>query len=219
MRICLWISLLLCLPSSFALAATSRPAVFASPVRTKQHQKLLNKVSLQLRSVRVIRAQFLQQKYIKALTRPLIARGTFLFARSIGVYWKTLTPFPSAIVLTPKKLVEKDPKSGKTTASAGSKSLLRTLAHIFISIISVDIEQLQKMFVLHVTGTPQSWTLGLLPKRREIKRFIGYVLLQGTQTIQRVQIVESNGDSTIYTIHHIQTKPGKLSSSEQKQFR
>ncbi len=167
------------------------PPVFSQPVGNAKSQQQLRAIAAQLRKVKVLRASFEQTKTIKVLSRPLVSHGTFLFARSVGVYWKTQTPFPAALVLTPKGLKEKDPNTGKTLPSSSSKTLMKAMSQMFVAILSVDIEKLSKMFVLHLKGTPQAWTLGLKPKSNGMKRFLRHIVLQGGKTVQLVQIAEA----------------------------
>ncbi|TNE44096.1 MAG: outer membrane lipoprotein carrier protein LolA [Deltaproteobacteria bacterium] len=199
--------------------SSKEPSVFSQPVASTKSQQQLRTIATQLQKVKVLRASFEQRKTIKVLSRPLVSHGTFLFARSVGVYWKTQTPFPAALLLTPKGLTEKDPNTGKNLPSSGSKTLMKAMSQMFVAILSVDIEKLSTMFVLHLQGTPQSWILGLKPKANGMKRFLRHIVLQGGNTVQLVQIAEANGDQTEYKISKVQTSPPKLTPAERKLFR
>lgn len=198
--------------------APTKVSVFAHPATKSSSNKTLKEVARQLRSIQVLRASFEQRKTIKVLSRPLISKGEYIFAREVGVYWKTVTPFPAAILLTPKGLIEKDPTTGKVVASTNSKTLMKAMSQMFVAILAVDIEKLSTMFELYLQGDAKAWTLGLKPKNNGMKRFLRHIVLMGGKTVQKVQIAEGNGDQTLYIMSNVKTQPAKLSSTEQKLF-
>ncbi len=62
-------------------------------------------------ALRSIQADFIQEKHLKILVRPIVSTGTFIFQAPQSLRWEYKTPVPSILLMHDgrvKKFVEKD---------------------------------------------------------------------------------------------------------------
>lgn len=62
-------------------------------------------------SLQSIQADFIQEKHLKILVRPIISTGTFIFQAPQSLRWEYRTPVPSILLMhgsRVKKIIEKD---------------------------------------------------------------------------------------------------------------
>lgn len=147
-----------------------------------------------LQSAKTVRAQFAQQKFIAALTKPLKSSGTFIFVSSRGVVWQQHAPFQSTFVLTPHGAYYRaDNAIGERTQES---TTLKRMADLFLSLFGGDQQVLNSQFEAAVSGTAEEWSLALTPRNSRLKEFIEKIVLSGARTLDRVEIFEPPANRT-----------------------
>ena len=170
-----------------AFAAASAPAVDA-----------VGLVRERLKVAPVLKGEFEQTKTLKGFRNPLVSRGEFLVARGQGVWWHTLQPFESTLVVTPTKLFTRNADGGAgggvdTQAEPG----LQQVNALIFSLLAADVDVLADKFV--VVAQPvgaAGWSLTLTPRDASIARFLVRATLTGERDVQGVRLEEARGDVT-----------------------
>ena len=72
---------------------------------------------------------------------------------------------------------------------------------------------MQRDFELQLAGTAQAWALTLTPRSRLLAQIFSSILIQGGATAQRIELRETQGDSTRLLLTDIQID-NQLSPSE-----
>ena len=175
--------------SVFAAASVSAPAPAADFVKL---------VHERLKVAPVLRGDFEQTKTLKGFRNPLVSKGEFLVARGQGVWWHTLQPFESTLVVTPTKLFTRNADgSASSLVDAQAEPGLQQVNALIFSLLAADVDVLADKFtvVAHSVGAA-GWTLTLTPRDANIARFLVRATLAGERDVQTVRIDEARGDVT-----------------------
>ncbi len=196
--------------------AKNRDPVFSHPVDLDNPKAMFWKVAKQLQKVPVVKAKFKQKRKVKALSRPLISKGRMILARKVGLYWATLKPFASTMIITKQGITFRD--GSKSRKKSKKNPLLKRIGQLFVSVISGDAGKLKKDFKLYFRGNQSKWTVGLIPTSKLIRKELKQIVMTGSKTVETVAILDRNDDRTTVFLKGIQTAK-KLTDEERKLFR
>lgn len=190
--------LLLCMAVAMApLRAQGQPEVFAHPQTAAQLlQGPLAQPAAHLRDAQVLRGKFVYRKYLKEIPQPLLSRGEFTFVKGAGIDWHTREPFDSDFVLTASGMKQID--DGKTTLqmNASDQPAVRVVAHIFLALLSLDVNALQNSFNLFGAQQAKQWQIGLKPTVPAIAAVFSDAIVTGSGDVESLLLREANGDRT-----------------------
>jgi hypothetical protein len=165
----------------------------------------------------LVKGTFEQTKTISRLNRSLVSRGDFIITADMGMVWKTLSPFPSTMVVGRDFIIQSVPSGARTKIDAlGNETFLR-LSETMSAVFSGNSQKLLDNFEVFFTGSKGSWILGLVPSERSIRSFADRIILNGDSVIRSIVLFEQNGDAIRYALsNHV--FPGALSPSEKALF-
>ncbi|MFM2628639.1 outer membrane lipoprotein carrier protein LolA [Vibrio chagasii] len=174
----------------------------------------------------IVRGEFTQTRNMEMFAQPLTSHGTFLLDKSSGLLWTQTTPFPVNLVLTDNKLSQKFADQPAKIITDKENPMAFYFSHIFLSVFHGDTQKLQEQFSLsfqpatvqssdHNTG---SWTLTLKPKSAPMNAVFEAITLQGNGDIERIELKEIRGDSTVIEFSQLSHQPEVLSDAEAQQF-
>ena len=183
--------------------------VFNHPQTAEQLLKgPLSRPAAALRTAQVMRGKFIYKKFLKEIPQPLISHGDFLFARDVGIDWHTRDPFDSDFVLTAKGMTQSD--DGKVTLqmNASEQPAVQIVAHIFLSLLSLDVASLQNSFALSgmQQGKPgsETWQVGMRPTVSAIAAVFKEAVVSGDTQVQSLVLTDANGDHTEISFADVQ---------------
>ncbi len=136
-----------------------------------------------------VRADFTQQKEVKALNKTLISKGNLLFSQDYGIIWSMKEPIVETIAMPATgELYIYDENGDRENGDGGSFSggMGKTMNGIF----SGEFDKMMRVFSIFFTKTEDTWELILKPKRAQIKRMMSSITLRGN----------SNGEVTEFII-------------------
>ena len=173
------------------------PSVLAHPVDLARPPAAFVAVNRTLREARCVRADFDEEKRIKVLKRPLVAAGSIVFSAEHGLYRTTKTPFAQELLVAPTRLAQRDPKGRIEAIDVEKQPLAKGFVSAFLLVFTGKDKELAEEFELYFDGTPESWTMGFVPRRKPLSRFIASLVVTGKgAAFQTLEVRETNGDRT-----------------------
>lgn len=180
----------------------------------------------------IVRGEFTQTRNMEMFAQPLTSQGTFLLDKSNGLLWTQATPFPVSLVLTDNKLSQRFAEQPAKIITDKENPMAFYFSHIFLSVFHGDTQKLQEQFSLDfepatTTNTDESanassqdtlWTLTLKPKSAPMNAVFEAITLQGKNDIERIELREIRGDSTVIEFSQLSHLPEVLSDAEAQQF-
>jgi hypothetical protein len=197
------LAILACLPGvlSPAFADTaSRDSIFDHPADAAQLARDLSPALGTVRGARTLRGTYVQKKRLHELPHPLVAEGTFLFVRDLGIAWRTEKPFPSELVITANDILQRDGGNTTMRISADRQPGVRTVAAVFFAVFALDFDALANNFELYSRGAgdgpgSKRWQLGLKPRGKQAGA-VREIVVSGRTQVEDVHLAEANGDTT-----------------------
>lgn len=174
----------------------------------------LQQLSEQLSRAPVIHGQFIQQKHLRALPKPLTSTGRFVLAKDHGLLWMLQAPLQQDYRITAQGIARRD---GHGWQKLPDKSAGAEQNRLFLAVLQGDSSGLQRDFELKLSGEPQQWTLILTPRSVLLKQVFDQINIEGGALVQRIQLLEAQGDSTVLRMHD-STSTLPLSEAEQHDF-
>ena len=167
----------------------------------------------------VLKGEFEQSKTLKGFKNPLVSHGEFLVARGQGVWWHTLKPFESTLVVTKTRLFTKAPDgTSNNVMDADTEPGLRQVNELIFSLLGGDFDALADRFdVAAQASGAAGWTVTLTPKDANIAKFLVRATLTGDRFVQTVHIDEARGDTTQIRFAR-QTPAAALSADDTARF-
>ena len=206
---------------ALALAATplhAADSVFEHPATPAALAQQLGAATRSLQGAQTLRGGYVQRKTLQGVPKPLEAEGTFLFARGIGIAWRTIRPFESELVITPTDIIQRE--NGRVTLhlAAARQPSVRVVSDIFAAVFALDFEQLAARFELFSRGVKGGWELGLRP-RAGAGGALKQIVVGGQSQVQRVRVSDSNGDETDIRLRDATVSAAAPSADELQRFR
>ena len=181
--------------------------VFKHPVSIGDDLSPFWRVAEKLNEARVARGNFRQEKQIKVLKKPLLSSGKYISSADNGLYWKVEEPFRAETLFGNDGVFQRYEDGDWSRIFPEGQEMAQRFMDMLRAVFAGSRQQLVNNFDIYFEGDPQNWTIGLVPKRSEMKRFMHHIVLGGKELIERLEILEAGGDKALITF-------SDLSSSE-----
>lgn len=164
-----------------------------------------------LAPVTVLRGEFVQEKQLQGFAKPLRSEGRFVLASGRGVWWQTLRPVASELVLD-KDGIRAEGKAGR--AQPG----MRAIGGLMFALMRGDLAALQQQFILHPTLLAgDDWALRLQPKGGAA-RALRELRLAGGRHLRQLEIEDRRGEIIRLSFSALSELPAQLSAEEARRF-
>jgi hypothetical protein len=177
------------------------------PLRTGQAADPLAGIGARIVKTEITEGRFRQEKNLKVLKKPLISTGTFIYHRSRGVIWQTLTPVSSVLLVNQTRLL----------TAHDEQALPPAFGRVFTAMFGGDVQAMKEGFDISGTNDKTAWKLQLKPKDALLQKIIVDMQLTGGKELQRIDIKEANGNFTRITFDRI-THPETLTPAQEADF-
>jgi hypothetical protein len=211
------LALMLVLGLAFGTAGGGEPStVLTHPVDIERPPPAFVAVNKLLRAAKCIRADFAEEKAIKVLKRPVQSNGSLIFSGKLGLYRATQTPFVQELLVTSRGIAQRDASGKVESMDVEKMPLAKGFIDAFLLVFSGDDKALAADFDLFFEGEEGAWTLGFVPKKKPLSRFIKSLVVQGKRgVLESLTVLEVNGDQTSTRFGNVVTDK-ELTEDEQK---
>jgi outer membrane lipoprotein-sorting protein len=152
------------------------------------------------------RAAFVETRYLALLDKPVVATGELAYVAPDRLVKRTRTPKPELMVLEKDRLtIEREQK--KFAVDLAQYPEARAFVDSIRSILAGDRQALEKSYLLHVSGSADSWELVLLPGDEKIANFVLRITVAGHRNqVRSVEYRQTDGDRSVMSIEPIETR-------------
>ena len=166
----------------------------------------------------MICADFTQSKSLRALTRPLVSRGRFVFIAEKGVLWRVREPFPSQVLIKKDALISWDGEGKPQRLGFGKNPIFRSLSRVFLAVFSGELDRLRETFEIESAVSQSNWRLVLTPLDTGFAAKIARIRASGGRFVVELRIEEGRGDKTVVKFSGMNTKSCLLDNAEKRYF-
>ncbi|MGB6135013.1 MAG: outer membrane lipoprotein carrier protein LolA [Shewanella sp.] len=190
-------------------------SLYQQPASSSALEALAQQLHLQADT----RGQFIQQRHLAVLKKPLQSQGRFIFSPSQGLVWQQHKPFNSLMVLKDQQLIQQNSqgKVQQLSAAASNNPIAQQLPRLLQAIMAGDINALSTDFALFMPTekTGPLWQLGLQAKDPQVHAAMGNITLSGDTHIRTLVMTQQQANISDYTyIQFTDTEQGPLSDRE-----
>ena len=175
----------------------------------------LQQLSDQLSKPAVIHGAFVQEKHLRSLPQPLTSKGNFVLAKDSGLLWLLETPLKQDYRITAAGIARRATDGGWQMLPGKSAGAEQN--RLFLAVLQGDSSGLQRDFDVQLSGDAQAWQLTLVPRSMLLKQVFNQININGGALVQRIELLETQGDSTLLKMIDSQSVPA-LSDAERKDF-
>lgn len=161
---------------------------------------------LQLQKPDNLQGQFVQQRFLKSMSKPLLATGEFTLVKNQGLLWQMQKPFENHLRVTKDGISQWNGTDWVASKQLGQSEQIS----LFLGLLSGDISALSRQFELVLTGSAQNWQLLLNPNNLLMKQIFEQIEIRGDSVVKQIEIREKQGDKTLIEFEQI-TKDQALS--------
>jgi hypothetical protein len=182
--------------AALALLAAAAPAGAAD---------LLKDVEARLDHARVSRGEFVQEKRLVGIARPLRGHGSFVVDRERGVLWRNEAPFKSVLKITRREIVQSDGSQVLMHLDSDREPAVKAVSSVLFATLAADLGALASYFSIDGEVAAAGWHLTLRPKDPGLARLIRTLDLSGDREVRRVELTAASGDLLQIEFQKIQT--------------
>jgi outer membrane lipoprotein carrier protein LolA len=160
----------------------------------------LDEVLAQLAMRKHGRVEFIEQKFIAALDRPIESSGEMRFDAPDHLEQLTLKPRAETLILDNGTLTV---DRGRTHRSMDMHAFpqVEPLVESIRATLAGDRASLERIFRLEFTGGMARWTLTLVPLESKVKQLVAQVKIDGVRDqLIKVEIRQTDGDRSLMTL-------------------
>ena len=149
------------------------------------------------------RAKFVERKTISLLDKPLVSTGEMSYSAPGRLEKRTLTPKPETLVLEGEVLsIERDKQ--KLTINLASQPEALAFIESIRGTLTGNRAALEKNYLLHLAGSPDKWTLTLLPSEQKVAALLQRITVSGSRgRVRSIEYLQADGDRSLLTIEQI----------------
>ena len=196
----------------------SADSLFEMAVSSENISVVATELQQKVAGNEVVRASFVQQKEMVALSKVLETRGTILFSVAQGIVWSVTSPYEMQMVMSNGALYATE--DGVETSYDLSSFQSSKMQELLGAIYTGDLSALAKVFALYWSTTNEGWQLGLKPTRGRLKRVLGAITIAGTSDgmVSKVVISSVEAGSTTLLFTPLPQSNAPLTSVERALF-
>jgi len=142
----------------------------------------------------VLKVSFTQHRFLTDIPKPIVSNGELLLWNGKGLIWRTIDPFPSAILITKKGLYQVEDGKKISMMKAGQMGHEGVIFEMLTKLLSGSFPELKEFKMINLPSTHGTWKISLIPTLPSLQDFLSSIEVEGNQFITRIIIHRSNND-------------------------
>lgn len=155
---------------------------------------------IQLQKPNNLQGDFTQQRFLKAMSKPITSTGQFVLVKNQGLLWQMQKPFASQLRVKKEGISQWNGSQWVNNQKLGQSEQI----NLFLGLLSGDISALSSQFDLALLGDTKNWTLTLTPNSLLMKQIFTYIVIGGDEVVKQIELNETQGDRTLIRFEKIQ---------------
>jgi len=143
-----------------------------------------------------LHGRFEQTKYLAELDAEINSTGNFAYKRDEVIFWHTLKPIESQLVLTPDNIISRQGDSVLSRLETQNNPVASLLSDIFFGVMTANWDRIADYFRIESQIEGSRWQAVLVPVSPQIETIVSRVELKGDQYLREVLLFEAGGNQT-----------------------
>ncbi|OOF71349.1 LolA family protein [Rodentibacter caecimuris] len=153
----------------------------------------------QLQQPQNVQGEFIQQRFLKSLIKPIQTNGQFTLVKHQGLLWQMKEPFSADLRVQKNGISQWNSNHWVTTDKLGQSQQIS----LFLGLLSGDMSALESQFNLMLSGNSKDWQLTLTPDSLLMKQIFEQIQIRGDAVVKSIELREKQGDRTLILLQNI----------------
>lgn len=148
--------------------------------------------------------RYTEIKTMALLKEPMRLSGTLIYRAPSFLEKRVLSPFEERYTVDGDSLTIENPARGvKQTVSLASQPAIWAFVESIRAPLAGDLATLNRFYKVSFGGSKRNWLLALIPTEPDMAKLVRFIRIRGSgDRIDRVEIEETGGDTSVMTIEH-----------------
>lgn len=155
---------------------------------------------VQLQKPNNLQGDFTQQRFLKAMAKPITSTGQFVLVKNQGLLWQMQKPFATQLRVKKDGISQWNGSQWVNNQKLGQSEQI----NLFLGLLSGDISALSSQFELALSGNVAGWELTLTPSSLLMKQIFTHIVIGGDEVVKRIELNEKQGDKTLIHFENVQ---------------
>lgn len=162
----------------------------------------LQQLMLDLRAVKIAKAKFVEQKYLRILSEPLESSGTLFYIAPYRLEKYTERPNPESLVVDRDKLtIVSDQGRRRRTLVLQDYPQIWAFVESIRATLAGDLPSLRRFYDVDLEGNAEAWQLLLRPSDPKTREMVRSIRIDGRRnSLHSIEIREADGDRSVMTV-------------------
>jgi outer membrane lipoprotein-sorting protein len=164
----------------------------------------LDALMREMAAVPASRTRFVETRRLALLTQPLELKGSLTYERPNRLTKHVESPFDELLTVDGEGLsLVNRTKGEQRFVSLREQPALGALVEGVRATLAGERAQLERHYRVQFSGARDAWRLRLTPRNAQLKGYVESIVLSGAAArLQRIEVSETSGDSSVMTILH-----------------
>jgi len=140
-----------------------------------------------------VQGNFVQQRQLKSLSKPMTTSGSFTLVPQKGLLWKMQKPFETTLRVRSDGIMQWNGSQWVNPNASKLNGQSRQIK-LFLDLLGGNTQGLEKQFDLKLT-----------PKTAITRQIFNRIEINGDTLVRKIELDEKQGDKTIMQFNQIQT--------------
>ena len=168
-------------------------------------EQIKQKINQQAASVKSLKCDFVQTKYMKMLNKKQVSNGKMFYSNPDKLRWEYTSPYKYLFIIN-GNTVRLSNANRNDQIDANKNKLFKEIAKIMMDSVVGKCLSDNRSFKSTVADKGSEWVATLVPQRREMKNLFKNIILHFNKTksmVSTVELIENNGDKTIIELKNV----------------
>lgn len=186
----------------------------AANLTAAQQEEVISKINTAASNLKSMTCTFVQTKHLSLLSDKMVSKGVMQYKQPNKLNWQYTSPYDYRFIFNGTKVYVGN-KSKKDVIDTNTNKMFKEIARIMMNTVTGKALSNKNDFTVSVAADKNTWTVTLIPKKKELKSMFAKIQLVFTQTnimISEINIFEKNNDRTNIKLSNI-VKNGTVKDS------
>lgn len=176
---------------------------------------IIAKINAAVSKIETMQCDFVQTKHMKMLNNKMVSTGIMAYKQSDKLRWEYKKPYTYVFILNGTKVYLKK-ESRNDVIDIKQNKVFKSIAEIMMNSVIGKCLTNNQEFKVSISDVNNQWVASLIPQKKELKQMYSKIILyfgKASSIIQKVEMIEKNGDKTIIELKNVKlNKPVNANS-------
>lgn len=176
---------------------------------------IIAKINAAVSKIETMQCDFVQTKHMKMLNNKMVSTGIMAYKQSDKLRWEYKKPYTYVFILNGTKVYLKK-ESRNDVIDIKQNKVFKSIAEIMMNSVIGKCLTNNTESKVSISDVNNQWVASLIPQKKELKQMYSKIILyfgKASSIIQKVEMIEKNGDKTIIELKNVKlNKPVNANS-------